>query len=126
MYLKLVAAPFMLTCLILASVSQGAQDDKKKSGTIIGEVKSHKSVNDGKNTQIEVLAPGEEKARSYFVNHDPKIKRPIPSVLKAVRAANVGDRVELEWVATNHGPAITAFKVLKKNTNDKKDGGVKE
>lgn len=100
--------------LALSTWAGASQDDKKKSGTIIGELKSSKSVNDGKNTQIEVLAPGEEKARSYFVNFDPKIKGPIPQVLKAVRAASVGDRVELEWVSTNHGPAITAFKVLKK------------
>ena len=119
MHLKLVTGAYLLACLALASVSHAAQDDKKKSGTIIGEVKSQKSVNDGKNTQIEVLAPGEEKARAYFVNHDAKTKGPIPDVLKAVRAAKVGDRVELEWVATNHGPAITAFKVLKKTGSDK-------
>jgi hypothetical protein len=39
----------------------------------------------------------------------------MPDVLKSVRAAKVGDRVELAWVGTNHGPAITAFKVLKKD-----------
>ncbi|HZZ82442.1 MAG TPA: hypothetical protein VFE62_28345 [Gemmataceae bacterium] len=101
-------------CAILAlafAVTASAQGPK--SGKIIGEIKTMKDSKDGKNTHIDVLAPGEEKARAYFVQWDPKIKAPMPDVLKLVRAAKVGDRVELEWVGTNHGPAITAFKVLK-------------
>ena len=86
--------------------------DARRTGTIIGELKARSDTKDGKNTMIEVLAPGEEKARSYFVNHEPAIKGPNPDVLKLVRAAKVGDRVEFEWVGTNHGPAITKFKVL--------------
>lgn len=110
-------------CLTIASLSacrswavaqDKPKDDAKKSGTIIGELKSKKDTKDGKNTTIEVLAPGEEKARSYFVNWDPKIKGPIPKVLEAVRAAKVGDKVELKWVGTNHGPAIEQFEVIKK------------
>jgi hypothetical protein len=38
-----------------------------------------------------------------------------------VRAAKVGERVEFEWVGTNHGPAVTAFKVLKKGDDKKLD-----
>jgi hypothetical protein len=63
---------------------------------------------------IEVLAPGEEKARSYFVQFDPKAQAPIPEVLSAVRAANVGDQVVFDWEATGHGPAIVKFEVRKK------------
>lgn len=84
-----------------------------RSGTIIGEIKSKKEQNN--NIVIEVLAPGEEKARSYFVQYDPKIKGPIPGVLKAVGAAKVGDQVEFEWEATGHGPAIVKFEVAKKS-----------
>lgn len=84
----------------------------KRSGTITGEIKSKKEQNH--NLVIEVLAPGEEKARSYFVQHDPKIKGPIPEVLKAVGAANVGDQVVFDWEATGHGPAIVKFEVSKK------------
>ena len=102
---------FALAAVCGLSVAQ----EPKKSGTIIGELKTQKDSKDGKNTMIDVLAPGEEKARTYFVNYDPKIKGPIPSILAAVRAAKVGERVELEWIGTNHGPAITAFKVLKKD-----------
>ena len=90
-----------------------AQDDKPRSGKIIGELKSQKNTPDGKNTFIDVLAPGEEKARSYHVLYDPDAKGPIAPVLTAVRAAKAGDRVELEWVQTGHGPEIKAFKVLK-------------
>ena len=95
-----------------------AKGDAKRSGTVSGEIKSKKEQNN--NVVIEVLAPGEEKARSYFVQHDPKVKGPIPEVLKAVRAAGVGDKVVFDWEATNHGPAIVKFEVLKK-TADKKD-----
>jgi hypothetical protein len=55
--------------------------------------------------------------RSYRVQYDPKAKGPIPSVLEAVRAAKVGDRVQLEWIDTGEGLAITAFEVLKKADN---------
>jgi hypothetical protein len=116
-----------LTGVLLVSSVQGlvmsgtgqealAQDkqQEKRGGTIIGELKGRQDK--GNNTIIEVLAPGEEKARRYFVNYDPKIKGPIKSVLAAVRHAKIGDRVEFEWVATGHGPAITSFKVLKKGS----------
>lgn len=110
--------PSLLIGCLLAVAATQAQEEKKTGGKIIGVVKSHKDSKDGKNTFIEVLAPGEEKPRSYHVLYDPKIKGPIPSVLKAVRAAKIDDRVELEWVGTGHGPAIKHFKVLPK-TNSK-------
>ena len=83
-----------------------------RNGTISGEIKAMKEQ--GNNVVIDVLAPGEEKARSYFVQWDPKIKGPMPDVLKAVKAAKVGERVAFDWEATNHGPAIVKFAVLKK------------
>jgi len=89
----------------------------KRSGTIAGEVKSKKPL--GENVAIEVLAPGEEKARSYFVQFDPKVKGPIPEVLSAVRAASVGDQVTFDWEATGHGPAIGRFEVRKKGEETK-------
>ena len=106
-------------CIIfaLAAITLSAQEPK--TGKIIGEIKAAKDSKDGKNTIIDVLAPGEEKARAYLVQFDPKIKGPMPAVLTAVREAKVGDRVELEWVGTNHGPAITPFKVLKKAPDNK-------
>lgn len=90
--------------------------DEAKTATIIGELKARNNTKDGRNSVIEVLAPGEEKARSYFVQYDPAIKGPMPKVLEAVRAAKIGDRVEFTWVSTNHGPAITAFKVFRPAT----------
>ena len=91
-----------------------------RTGTIIGDLKSRKDSKDGKNVVIEVLAPGEEKPRSYHVQYDQKAKGPLPDVLKAVREAEVGDKVEFEWVATGHGPAITKFQVFKKGAGGKK------
>ena len=63
-----------------AGHGKDAPKDEKRSGTIAGEIKSKKEQ--GNNIVIEVLAPGEEKARSYFVQYDPKIKGPIPEILK--------------------------------------------
>jgi hypothetical protein len=88
-----------------------------RSGTIAGEIKSLKEQ--GNNVVIEVLAPGEEKARSYFVQYDPKIKGPVKDVLEAVKATNIGDRVVFDWEATNHGPAIVKFTVQKKSAPKK-------
>jgi hypothetical protein len=100
-----------------AGRGKGASKGGKRSGTIAGEVKSKKAQ--GNNVVIEVLAPGEEKARSYFVQFDPKLKGPMPEILTAVRAAHVGDQVLFDWEATGHGPAIVKFEVRKKA--EKKD-----
>jgi hypothetical protein len=94
-----------------------APGKEPRTGTISGEIKSKKEQ--GNNIVIEVLAPGEEKARPYFVQWDPKIKGPIPEILKAVKAANVGEKVVFDWEATNHGPAIVKFAVARKG-GDKK------
>lgn len=103
----------LLAGLLGGSTLQG-QEEKKATGTIIGEVKSQKNTQDGKNTIIDVLAPGEEKARGYHVLYDAKIKGPDPKVLHAVRSAKIGDRVEFDWVQTGHGPAIKSFRITKK------------
>jgi hypothetical protein len=105
---------------VLKKPAAGRDDAPAKetrTGSISGEIKSKKEQN--KNIVIEVLAPGEEKARAYFVQYDPKIKAPIPDVLKAVAAANVGDRVVFDWEATGHGPAIVKFKVSGKGGEKK-------
>jgi hypothetical protein len=99
--------------------ADGKKDEhpEERTGTISGEIKAKKEQ--GKNIVIEVLAPGEEKARPYFVQFDPKIKGPIPEVLKVVSAANVGDKVVFTWEATGHGPAIVKFEVSKKGGEKK-------
>ena len=106
--------------LMLCGTANEVTGEETRSGTIIGDLKSKKDSKDGKNVVIEVLAPGEEKPRSYHVQYDQKIKGPLPDVVKAVREAEVGDKVEFEWVATGHGPAITKFKVFKKGAGGKK------
>ena len=91
-----------------------AWGQERRSGTVTGEVKSKKDTPNGKNVVVEVLAAGEEKPRPYRVQYDPTVKGPIPDVLKAVRAAAVGDTVEFDWVDTGEGLAIKKFQVLKK------------
>lgn len=102
-----------ITWMLVCGFPAAAQEQKPKSGRIIGQLKSQKNTPDGKNTFVEVLAPGEEQPRRYHVLYDAKIKGPIEPVLAAVRAAKVGDVVEFEWVQTGHGPAIKSFKVFK-------------
>jgi hypothetical protein len=113
--MTMIAVAFFGIWLVVCGTSNVAGDEPKtKSGTITGELKSKKDTPDGKNTFIEVLAPGEEKPRRYHVLYDEKAKGPIAPVLKDVRAAKVGDEVEFEWVQTGHGPAIKTFQVVKK------------
>jgi hypothetical protein len=121
MFPRIVTTSLVVLGMAVSGFLAAAPDEKPKTGTVIGEVKSRKDTPDGKNTFIEVLAPGEEKPRRYHVLYDPKAKEPIKSVLAAVRAAKVGDRVELDWVQTGHGPAIKAFRVLKKEAGSPKN-----
>jgi hypothetical protein len=115
---RIVGVSFVVAMVLFGGLLGAAQEQKKRSGKLTGELKSQKATPNGKNTIIEVLAPGEEKARTYRVQFDPKAKGPSPEVLKAVRAAQVGDRVQLEWVDTGEGLAIKAFEVLKKAEKD--------
>ena len=122
----IVGTSLVVMWMTVWGLPAAAQDEKPKTGTIIGELKSQKDTPDGKNTVIEVLAPGEEKPRRYHVLYDPKTRGPVESALAAVRAAKVGDRVEFDWVQTGHGPAIKAFRVLKKGADvPKKEDGPK-
>ena len=116
-----ISRVLVLGVAFAAGPANANQDEKPRSGKIIGELKSQKNTQDGKNTIIEVLAPGEEKARAYHVLYDPDVKGPLAAVLTAVRAAKVGERVELEWVQTGHGPAIKVFKVIKPGGDPKGD-----
>ena len=81
----------------------------RPTGTVIGQIKA--KANKGNNVEVAVLAPGEEAPRSYHVMYDPHVKGPVPQVLAAVRAANIGDLAEIGWVQTGHGPAIATFEV---------------
>jgi hypothetical protein len=118
---KSLAISLAVALLGLGGAADEALGQEPRSGTVTGELKAKKDTNDGKNTVIDVLAPGEEKARSYHVQYDEKIKGPLPDVLKSVRGADVGDRVEIDWVASGHGPAIKKFQVVKKGSGEKKD-----
>jgi hypothetical protein len=111
----------MVAALLMGGLTQAQEKDKKKrTGTVVGEIKSSKVSPNGKNQIIEVLATGEEKARPYRVAYDPKVKGPIPEILEKVKAAKVGDRVRLEWIE-GEGFNITAFEVLKKTKDSEKD-----
>jgi hypothetical protein len=78
-----------------------APGKEPRSGSISGEIKAMKEQNN--NVVIDVLAPGEEKPRSYFVQWDPKLKAPMPDVLKLVKAAKAGPlaRTSHRWRAAS-------------------------
>jgi hypothetical protein len=95
------------------------QAQEKRTGSVTGEIKTKKDTPNGKNVIIEVLASGEEKPRPYRVQYDPKAKAPIVDVLAAVRKAEVGDKVQFDWIDTGEGLAIKKFEVIKKK-GDKK------
>ena len=118
---KIVGLGLMFILLAVFGFSTAAQE-QKKSFRVIGELKSQKNSPNGRNTMIEVLAPGEGKARRYWVGYDPKVKGPIPSVLKAVREAKIGDTVEMECIQTGEGLVIRSFQVLKKGSGGEKKG----
>lgn len=120
MYPKLLLTTFIAALLAIVALSENAegQDKKKRTGSVIGELKSRKDAPNKINVIVEIQAAGEEKARQYRVAYDPKVKGPMPEVLKAVKAAEIGSRVEIDWVE-GEGYNITAFKVLKKNPDKK-------
>src|SRR5947209_5802596 len=97
---KGVIASFAIVLMALIGFTDAAQDKdkKKRTGTVTGELKSREAAPNKVNVFIEVLADGEEKARKYRVAYDPKAKGPIADVLKAVKEAPIGSRVQLDWV----------------------------
>src|ERR1043165_2918960 len=122
MFPKLIVTTFIATIVAMAAFSDTAdgQDKKKRTGTVVGELQSRKDTPNKVNVFVEILAAGEEKPRQYRVAYDPKVKGPIPDVLKAVKAANIGDRVQIDWIE-GEGYNITAFQVLKKKDEKKDD-----
>lgn len=118
----MVCRAFIVTLVFAVIAMSGigtAQEKKKRTGTLTGEIQSKKNTPNNKNTIIEVLAPGEEKARPYRVMYDPAVKGPNAKLLAAVRAANVGDQVRFEWVDTGEGLAMTSFQVVRKGGEKK-------
>lgn len=85
-----------------------AQLKKLRTGTTIGELKSVDVAKNKRDTIIEVLAPGEEKARRYTIGAQQ------PTVVAAAKAATIGDRVEIDWFDTVEGLCVEKFQVLKK------------
>jgi hypothetical protein len=113
--------------VLLARWTATAQDEKERTGTIVGELKSRVDSKTGKSATLEILAPGEVKARKYLVAYnprDPKAEAPFKVLLAAVNTANVGDRVRIEWVNAPKGSEggffVTAFQVIQKS-DAKKD-----
>lgn len=45
--------------------SAAQEKGKQRSGIVTGELKTRKDAKNGRSVTLEILAPGEEKARSY-------------------------------------------------------------
>lgn len=102
----------------------------ERTGTIVGELKARTDAKTGKSVTLEILAPGEEKARKYFVAYnprDPKAEAPFKVLLAQVNTAKVGDRVRIEWVNAPKGSEggffVTAFQVIQKSDPKQKLNG---
>lgn len=116
----------LFTCFLASLCAQWPalaqdKDDKKLTGTLIGELKARIDSKNGKSVTLEILAPGEEKSRRYLVAYnprDPKAEAPFKKLLAKVNTAKVGDRVRIAWVNAPKGSEggffVTAFEVLKK------------
>ncbi len=94
---------------------------KERTGAVTGELKSRMAGKNGRSVMLEILAPGEEKARTYILSYnpkDPKAKDRYVELLALVDAAKIGDRVECAWVNSPPGAEggffVTRFRVLKK------------
>lgn len=99
-------------CVVFALVASGdaagAELKKLRTGTTVGELKSVSPAKNKRDVEIEVLAPGEERARRYTIGAHKK------ELLAAVKAAAAGDRVEVDWFDTVEGLCVDKFQVLKK------------
>ena len=108
-----------ILCAQWPVMAQG-KDEKERTGTLIGELKSRKDSKNGKSVSLEILAPGEDKPRRYLVAYnpkDPKAEAPFRELRAKVYTASVGDRVRIDWVNAPKGSEggffVTAFEVLK-------------
>ena len=125
----LVFAFALVSAFGLSASTAQEKDKKEKTGTVIGELKSRKDINNGKGAVLEILAPGEEKARAYYVSvdpkADPKARESFAELLKTVKTANAGDRVQIDWHRPENAEGnffVAAFKVLKKADAKNDDG----
>lgn len=108
---------------VIGRIGESAAQDKAKerAGVVTGEFKSRKDAKNGRSVTLEILAPGEEKARAYILSYnpkDPKAKDRYLELVVLVDAAKIGDRVECGWVNSPPGAEggffLTSFRVLKK------------
>ncbi len=105
----------VVIALLAADQAGGAQLKKLRTGTTVGELKSVSPAKNKRDLEVAVLAPGEERARRYTVGAHQK------ELLVVVKAAEVGDRVEVEWFDTVEGLCVDKFQVLKKAREQKKE-----
>lgn len=106
--LRKVLGICVVVALAAAGQAGGVQLKKLRTGSTVGELRSVKPAKNKRDMEIEVRAPGEERARRYTVGAHQK------ELLVAVKAASVGDRVEIDWFDTVEGLCVEKFRVLKK------------
>ncbi|MCE9532566.1 MAG: hypothetical protein K8T89_15825 [Planctomycetes bacterium] len=100
-------ALFAFTLFVVEGDRASAQLKKLKTGTTIGELKTVEAAKNKRDTIVEVLAPGEIKPRHYTVGAQQR------EVLALVKAAKIGERVEIEWYDTVERLCVDKFQVLK-------------
>lgn len=101
---RIVASIVMI--VVVATADHGtAQLKKLRTGRTIGELRSMNLAKNKRDTEISVLAPGEENARRYTVNPLQK------EVLAELKRAKIGDRVEIDWYDTVEGLCVDKLKL---------------
>jgi len=107
-------------------VAAAQNSGKARTGLVTGELKSRKDATNRQSVTLQILAPGEEKARFYILSYnprDPKAKDRYTELRVLVDAARIGDRVECGWVNSPEGAEggffVTKFCVL--NTQAESD-----
>jgi hypothetical protein len=85
-----------------------AQLKKLKTGVVAGEVRAIQTARNKRDMELELLAPGEEKARKYTVGAHQKV------LLETLKFLQVGDRVEIDWFDTVEGLCVEKLRLLKK------------
>lgn len=109
---RLLIAFVTAATVVGLSQSTVTSQDKKgelRKGSVTGVLVGKKD------NFVEIKADGEEKARKYFA--PPKNE----DVQRGVKGAEIGNRVQADWVFGGEAYVITKFEVLKKGGSDKKD-----
>lgn len=113
MMARLLGMALMVVALVSFADLSAQDKAKRRTGTLAGVVIAKGDSKDGRNGWIEIKADGEEKGRKYWPVGAPKGGGPDREILAGMRKAEIGARVQVEWVDAGDGKDLTKFEVLR-------------